>query len=119
MHLGNDIFPLPNTVYMISVKCTELVGANQPYSLVATQDIIAFTATAADDPYATYKKPSLDNVTDNISEGAAIIIAVFSVLSLIHSKCFHCRFTTKVVFSARFICSNRFHCRFTNKVILK
>jgi len=79
-----DIFPLPNTVYMISVKCTNLVSPmNQPYSLVATQDIISFTATAADDPYATYKKQSSDKVTDNISEGAAIIIAVFSVLSLI------------------------------------
>jgi len=75
---------LPNTVYRITIMCSTWVGPQvQPFSLVVTQNIVAFAPGPNDDPYAAYSTAGKEKATAYISEGAAIIISVFSVLSVI------------------------------------
>jgi len=73
-----------NTVYKITVTCSNYVSPEvQPFSLVVTQDVATFTPNASDDPNAAYTTAGKEKASTYISEGAAIIISVFAVLTVI------------------------------------
>lgn len=77
-------FPQTDAVYRVTISCTQILAGPQPYAIVMSQigSIVQFTPGPNDDPNASYTT-SGSSGTNYVTEGAAIVIAVFAVLTFI------------------------------------